>query len=330
MFPLLATAGLALGGVWCLAVPLALFVFVPLLDLVGGTVRGRVEPSSCVRWLQYLPAAAVVYQVALVVWGAYVVSRPDTQWGTAAALTLSVGLVSGAVGITSSHELLHRARRFERSVSCLGLAFVVYLHFYFEHGHHHAWAATPKDAAFVGRVSVYRFLARTIPQQFLRCVRAETARLGRHRRPAWSPANQMWGVVLVPFAITGAFGALWGAAAVVFFLMQAFIAILLLETVNYIQHYGLERRRLPNGRYEPPSVVHAWDTDRRLSNFFAFSLERHAHHHAHPKRSFVDLTTEASAPQLPACYSAMIMLALVPPLWRQVMDPRVPRLREVA
>ncbi len=321
----LATLGLVWGGVWSVAVPIQIFVLLPLADAWVGPVRSDEEvPSGAPRWLEHLPAVAVLYQVALVVAGAYVTTRPGTSPAEALALTLSAGTISGAVGIVAAHELLHRRGRVERALSALSLASVAYLHFMIEHAHHHAWAATPKDAAFVGRDTVYRFLFRTIPAQFVRCLRAEATRLGRQGRGPWVPENRMWWVVATPLAVAGALGLLWGAGAALFFAGQAFVAVVLLEIVNYVEHYGLQRGLLASGRYEPVTVAHAWDTRRQLSNYFVFQLERHAHHHANATIPFPQLRFEPAAPQLPAGYSAMILISLVPPLWRAVMDRRLP------
>ena len=97
-----------------------------------------------------------------------------------------------------------------------------------------------------------------------------------------------------------------------------------LEIINYVEHYGLQRQRLADGRYERTTHLHSWNSDYSLSNLMLFQLQRHSDHHAFPKRRYAILRHHADSPQLPGGYSAMFVLALCPPLWRRVMDGRVP------
>jgi alkane 1-monooxygenase len=120
-----------------------------------------------------------------------------------------------------------------------------------------------------------------------------------------------------------ALGAAFGPGAVLFFFVQAFVAISLLEVVNYLEHYGMERRKLAGGGYEKVSPLHSWNASHRLTNYFLFNLQRHSDHHAGPARRYQILRHFSESPQLPNGYAGMVMLALVPPLWRKVMDNRV-------
>jgi alkane 1-monooxygenase len=123
--------------------------------------------------------------------------------------------------------------------------------------------------------------------------------------------------------IAGAFGLLFGTAAVWYFLVQALVAIVLLEMVNYVEHYGLERRALPGGGREKMHAGHSWNSNHRLSSYFLFNLTRHSHHHIQVQRHYQALAHEDDSPQLPAGYAGMLMLSLLPPLWRRVMHPRL-------
>ena len=118
-------------------------------------------------------------------------------------------------------------------------------------------------------------------------------------------------------------GVLFGWIGLLFFIAQSLVAIGVLETVNYLEHYGLKRRKLDNGRYERTTHQHSWNSNHLLSNLISFQLQRHSDHHANPQRRYQVLRHFDDSPQLPAGYSAMIVLAMIPPLWMRVMNPRV-------
>jgi alkane 1-monooxygenase len=132
--------------------------------------------------------------------------------------------------------------------------------------------------------------------------------------------DRVWLLTALSFVLAALSFAVSGRAGIVLFSIQALMAVLLLETVNYIEHYGLSRKK-----GERVNTSHSWDNDAWLSNAFLFNLQRHADHHAHPERPYEALRPTASSPQLPCGYSALVVLALCPPLWRAVMHPRLAR-----
>lgn len=117
--------------------------------------------------------------------------------------------------------------------------------------------------------------------------------------------------------------ALFGPALIPFVLIQAVYGISLLETVNYLEHYGLLRRKTATGRYERCTPEHSWNSDHLVTNLFLYHLQRHSDHHANPTRRYQTLRSLDGAPNLPSGYASMITLAYLPPLWRRVMDKRV-------
>jgi alkane 1-monooxygenase len=114
-----------------------------------------------------------------------------------------------------------------------------------------------------------------------------------------------------------------GARGLAFFVAQGVVAFSLLEVVNYLEHYGLLRREVEPGHYERVRPAHSWNSGARLSNWYLFNLARHSDHHAAASRPYDRLRHHDDAPQLPAGYATMVLLALVPRLWFRVMDPRV-------
>ena len=124
-------------------------------------------------------------------------------------------------------------------------------------------------------------------------------------------------------AVYALIGIGFGSIGVAFFAVQSVIAFSTLEMINYVEHYGLSRRELTPGQFEPVRPCHSWDSAHRFSNWMSFNLGRHADHHCHASKPYQDLHGEYDAPQLPTGYFGLFLLPLCPPLWRWVMDARV-------
>jgi alkane 1-monooxygenase len=229
------------------------------------------------------------------------------------------------VGINTAHELGHKRERVERRLSKVALAQSGYGHFYVEHNRgHHANVSTPEDPASARfGESFWVFLPRTVVGS-LRS--AWTLAAGAQRRKdqrVWSLRNDVlnaWALSLVLFGVAIA---LYGPVVLPYVAVQAVFGFSLLEVVNYIEHYGLLRQRVANGRYERCRPEHSWNSNNIVSNLVLYHLERHSDHHANPTRRYQSLRHFDEAPQLPSGYALMIGLAYFPPLWRRVMDHRV-------
>ncbi|MGV9723743.1 alkane 1-monooxygenase [Nocardia beijingensis] len=309
--------------------PIIVLIVIPLLDWsigVDGTNPKdedyeRLSNDRYYRWCTYLmlPVQLIGLVIASYMWAGNELSVLD-KLGLAATL----GFVSG-IGINAAHELGHRVERMERWLAKIALAQSGYGHFFVEHNRgHHVRVATPEDpaSARLGE-SLWEFLPRSVSGSFRSALALERERLARNGRGWWSVHNhilQAWSMTLVLF---GGLVAAFGYQVLPWLLLQAVIGFGLLETVNYVEHYGLLRARRPNGRYARCSPRDSWNSDHLVTNIFLFHLQRHSDHHANPGRRYQTLRTSEQAPQLPAGYAAMIVLAAVPPLWRRVMDARV-------
>ncbi|MCR8724328.1 alkane 1-monooxygenase [Frigidibacter sp. ROC022] len=243
------------------------------------------------------------------------------------ALFAGVGVISGTIGIVYAHELLHQPTRLERWLGELLLASVLYSHFRSEHLLvHHRYVGTPRDpVTALYNEGFHRFFFRVLRQCPASAWRAEAAMLARRGRPAWHPANPFWRYAVLQLAMLALALTLGGWIGLGLFLVQAFSAVWQLELTNYIEHYGLTRKHLGEGRYDHVLPRHSWNADHKASNWLLINLQRHSDHHFRPDRRFPLLQTYAAeeAPQLPFGYPVMTMAALVPPLWRRVMNPRV-------
>jgi alkane 1-monooxygenase len=307
--------GHALGQYWHAF--FAFWVVVPALDLLVGRSSEPSESQEIERleanpFFRFVLHAWVPLQLALIGWGAWLVGSGGVAGLDAVLFTLSVGLATGGAGITIAHELGHKRPKLDRLLSRVLLVTVSYGHFTVEHNRgHHVRVATPEDPASARYGEAFWvFLPRTLIGSL-----AHAWTLDR-REVLWS-----WLATLV---VAAAIGSVFGPLAVAFFFGQSAMAVTLLEAVNYVEHYGLARRRLADGRYERPAPRHSWDSYHWLSNAFLVHLQRHADHHVNPTRPYAALQPQAESPKLPMGYPGMVPLAFVPPLWFAVMNPRVP------
>ncbi|BAD59465.1 alkane 1-monooxygenase [Nocardia farcinica] len=309
--------------------PIIVLVIIPVLDwLVGedGT-NPRDEDYELLsndryyRWCTYLflPVQLIGLVIAAAMWAGDELSFVDKL-----GLATTLGLVSG-IGINAAHELGHRVEHLERWLAKIALAQSAYGHFFVEHNRgHHVRVATPDDpaSARLGE-SLYEFLPRSVAGGFRSAVALESERLARKGKRWWSPHNhilQAWSMTVVLF---GGLMLVFGWQILGWLVLQAVIGAALLETVNYVEHYGLLRERRPDGRWARCSPRDSWNSDRLVTNIFLFHLQRHSDHHANPGRRYQTLRSCDVAPQLPAGYASMIVFAAIPPLWRAVMDHRV-------
>jgi alkane 1-monooxygenase len=207
-------------------------------------------------------------------------------------------------------------------VLLLGLA---YPHWAVEHVRgHHRHVGTPRDPATARYGEVFwLFLPRTVIGQMASGVRLEAERLRKIGRSPWSAGNDVLRMTALEILILAGLYLWLGWLGLAFYALQVIVAVTLLEATNYCQHYGLYRRELAPGRYEPQAPRHSWNSYHPLTNRYIIELGRHSDHHAQPGRPYQLLRCDPAAPQLPASYGAMISLALMPPLWFMVMNPRV-------
>ncbi len=263
----------------------------------------------------------------------YVLQSGHLHWVEEWALFAGLGILSGTIGITYSHELMHQKPKEERLMADILLASVLYSHFRSEHLLvHHRYVGTPRDpvTARYGE-GFWRFFPRVLWQCYVSAFKAEKAMLARKGLPWQHTSNPFWtywamqaGFVLLAAII----GGWWG---VFLFTVQAFWAVFQLELVNYVEHYGLTRKHLGDGKYEHVMPRHSWNAAHRASNWLLINLQRHSDHHYKPDRRFPLLQTygASDAPQLPYGYPVMTMAALSPTIWRRVMNPRVRKWREM-
>ncbi len=323
---------LRFGGIYLLLAPAFAFVVMPAADYLMDKVKRpealRLSVSSSGEVLaDALLHSYVVLQLALLAAG--IMSIPDVLeqrgWLEVFGLVLTFGIMTGGIGITIAHELVHRREAFSYWSGVVLLCSVFYGHFAIEHVlGHHSHVGTRQDPATARRgENVWFFALRSVFMGIKSANVIEKLRLSRAGLTWWSSSNRIfkiWAISAFFAALTGLIG---GWAGLLFFVLQAVVAVLLLELINYVEHYGLERKILENGKPEPVQLWHSWDSHSRISGWILIHLSRHADHHKYPARPFTKLEGSKSSPLLPASYPACVLLATVPPLWYRVMNRRL-------
>ncbi len=333
----LAILGAVQGGWWLILLPLAAWWLTSALDAIAGLNLENPDPEtpeSELFWYRLLTLIWFPVQVCLI-FGmiAYATRAGHLNGFEKILLFFGVGVASGTVGIVFAHELMHQRNRLERWLADLLLATVFYSHFRSEHLLvHHRYVGTPRDAVTARyNEGFHRFFFRVLPESYVSAFRAERDRLAKKGRPWHDPANPFWRY----WALQAGFAALalilggWEGLALLAW--QALVAVWQLELTNYVEHYGLTRKHLGGGRYEHVQPRHSWNAAHTVSNWLLINLQRHSDHHYRPDRRFPLLQTydETEAPQLPYGYPLMSVAAMIPPLWRRVMNPKVRKWRKM-
>ncbi len=333
----LAWVGATAGGWALLLTPLYAIGLTTLLDAVSGLNTANPDPETPeagLFWYRLITLIWFPLQAATqlgLVW--YATHSGHLAVWEKIFLFYGVGIMSGGVGIVYAHELMHQKTPLERWLGDLLMASVLYSHFRSEHLLvHHVHVGTPRDPVTARyNEGFYHFFARILPACWRSSFRAEKAMLARKGLPWHHKSNPFWRYWVLQAGFIGLALILGGVPGLALFLLQAFFAISFLELTNYIEHYGLTRKHLGNGKYEHVQPRHSWNASHRVSNWLLLNLQRHSDHHYKPQRRFPLLQTysEADAPQLPLGYPAMTALALLPGLWRKHMNPRVRRWRQM-
>jgi alkane 1-monooxygenase len=322
----------AFTGGWSIALlPLVTWFLFSLLDAVLGLNLDNADVEATEDELFWYRLVTLIWVPAqfLTVFGMiwYVPQAEHLGILERIFLFFGVGVVSGTIGINYSHELMHQKTKLERILADVLLAMVLYSHFRSEHLLvHHRYVATPRDTVTAQyNEGFHRFYPRVLRESLHSAFKAEADMLARRNlnwtdlsNPFWKYAALQAGCLILALLLGG-----W--SGVLLFLVQAGVAIWQLELVNYVEHYGLTRKHLGNGKYEHVKPHHSWNAAHKASNWLLINLQRHSDHHYKPDRRFPVLQNYGAdeAPQLPFGYPVMTMAAMLPPLWRRIMNPRV-------
>ena len=327
--------GVTYGGWATFLVPLYAWYLFSILDRLLGMNTDNPDPDTDESELALYRLITMIWfpiQAVMIYGLIYIVTHTDHLSMTEIiVLFFSLGVSSGTIGIVYAHELLHQRNQVERWLGDLLLASVLYSHFRTEHLLvHHKHVGTRRDAVTaLYNEGFYHFFWRVLREGPVSAWQAEKALLARRGLSAFHPRNphfRYWALQIGMLILAVLMG---GTLGFVLFIWQAFIAIWQLELTNYVEHYGLTRRHLGDGKYEHVKPHHSWNAAQMATNWLLINLQRHSDHHYKPDRRFPLLQnySEDDAPQLPHGYPVMTFAAMVPPLWRRIMNPRVKQWR---
>jgi alkane 1-monooxygenase len=330
--PITAIIGLILKDYWVFLAPVYSFVFVPMLELLlpqdnANYSKDEVENKTLNRlfdWMLYLNLP-IVYGV--LIFALFIISATPVNNFELVGLTLSLGMVLGSNGINVGHELGHRQQSNERFIGKALLLPSLYMHFYIEHNYgHHLRAATKEDPATARyNQNVYSFWVTSTIRQYLSAWKIQMKLLKNNNRSFLSFKNDMfWYIVLQATYLIVVFN-FFSSLGLLFAVGASITDFLLLETVNYIEHYGLLRLKKPSGRYERVKEIHSWNSNHVVGRIILYELTRHSDHHYKSSKKYQVLECHEESPQMPFGYPTSMVLALIPPLWFAVMNKRVPQ-----
>jgi len=334
--PLLILLGYYLpqSPITILAAPFT-YILVPLFDIIVGkdinnVLKEDFDELLKEKYFDILVYSHVYIQYFLILWTCYVLSVDSLSTFQIVGLFVCQGIYSGTI-INVAHELGHRNSKMAQFYSKMALISVCYYHFFVEHNRgHHVHVATPKDpATSKWNQNLYAFWIQTIFGGLKSAWNIEKVQNLKKGKTSWYYNQVLWGgmAALILFSvITFSYSSFFNvniSLITAFLIVQSVFAILLLETVNYVEHYGIERRLLSTGKYEKINPLHSWNANHFYSNLLLFNLQRHSDHHAYASRPYQVLRHFDESPQLPFGYPLMIIMALFPPLWFKIMNKKL-------
>lgn len=329
--PLAAILGLYLKGNWAFFTPVFAFVIIPILELLLPVKTENLKTEEISEKLKNPLFDILLYLnlplvFGIVGWFLWSITQYDYSTAERIGLTISVGIAVGSNGINVAHELGHRKTQWEKTMAKVLLLPALYQHFYIEHNYgHHLHAATKEDPASARyNQTVYSFWVTSIVRQYANAWRIQVNLLQRENLPFFSLNNDMLLYKLSQLFYLGSIAYFLGIQVVGIALAIGVTSAILLETINYIEHYGLSRNKTKNGRYERVSEIHSWNSNHVMGRVILYELTRHSDHHYKSAKKYQILDYHDVSPQMPFGYPTSMLLSLVPPLWFAIMNSRIP------
>ncbi|MCK8523693.1 alkane 1-monooxygenase [Aquimarina sp. D1M17] len=328
--PIAALIGLWLEGIYTYLTPIYAFGFIPLLELftsastsnTGDTEKDSLTKKRIFDWMLYVNLPIIYGLLAITLYRATTVSLQTYEL---VGIIISTGIVLGTNGINVGHELGHR-NTYERFLGKALLLPSLYMHFYIEHNFgHHLKVATKEDPATAKyNQPVYLFWVTSTIGQYLSSWKIQRNLLKKNNSSFFSIKNDMlWYHLFIGIYLLFTFY-IFGLLGFYIAFFSGIVGFLLLETINYIEHYGLRRNKTNSGRYERVREIHSWNSNHALGRIMLYELTRHSDHHHRASKKYQLLDHHDESPQLPFGYPTSMVLSLFPPLWFMIMNKRVP------
>lgn len=326
--PILVVFSLWSADAFSFSALVILFVFFPILELFLKPNQANLSAWEEEMVLKDKTYDIILYllvpmQYSILVYFLFQMQL-DLELHARIAMIISMGISCGVIGINAAHELGHRNTKFEQTLSKLLLLTSLYMHFFIEHNRgHHKHVSTDEDpASSKYGESVYAFWLRSILFSYLSAWKLEKERLALQKKPFWSLQNEMIRFQLIQLFFLASITLAFNWSTTLYFIAAAIFGIILLETVNYIEHYGL-RRKIKNGKHERTMPIHSWNSNHLLGRLVLLELSRHSDHHYIASRKYQILRHHDASPQMPTGYPGMMILSLFPPLWFKVMHKKI-------
>ena len=321
-------------GILCYAVLVYAWIVIPLLELFlnpedANMSAAEEEMAKNNKLYDVILYCIVLLQIPTLFFFLYNMQDESLTLFDKIGRIGTMGLLCGTFGINVGHELGHRVNKFEQALAKISLMTSLYMHFFIEHNRgHHKNVATPSDpsSARYGEM-IYTFWVRTIVNSYISAWKIANEQMQKQGKSTWSLRNEMLQAHFIQITFIGLIVFVFGWQIMTYFLLAAFMGILLLETVNYIEHYGLSRKALGDGKYERAMPAHSWNSNHVIGRLMLFELSRHSDHHYLASRKYQLLRHHNDAPQMPTGYPGMMMLSLIPPAWFWVMNNRIKKMQ---
>jgi alkane 1-monooxygenase len=327
---LLAVPAFTGYGILCWLPLIYAWILIPVVEILvrpdlSNMNAAEEELAKKNRLYDYMLYAAVVFLYFMLYLFLSNIDDSKLKWHDLVGRIYSMGLLCGTFGINVGHELGHRVNPKEQWLAKAALLVSLYTHFFIEHNKgHHKHVATPEDPSSARLYEpVYLFYFRTVFGSFKSAWRIAKEETIKKNKPVWSLHNEMIQLMLLQVIFVSLIVFIAGVLTACFFLISAVIGALLLETINYIEHYGLSRQKKENGSYERTMPRHSWNSNHVLGRLMLFELSRHSDHHYLASRKYQILRHHDDAPQMPTGYPGMMILSLVPPLWFYIMHKKM-------
>lgn len=330
--PLLAYFSFNGTGIITYAPMIEAFLLIPILELffrpnssnLSSAEEEMAKEDKSYDMVLYLLVPVIFF----LLWEFLISMRETLTFSDRLGRILSMGLICGGFGINVAHELGHRNNKFEQFLSKTLLLSSLYMHFFIEHNRgHHKRVSTKEDpsSARYGE-NIFSFWIRSVFTGYISAWNIEFLRLKRLNKFKFSLENEMLRFQIIQVLFVSTIYFVFGTQITIYFLFTAVMGFLLLETVNYIEHYGLQRKININGKYERVQPFHSWNSNHPIGRIMLFELSRHSDHHFNASRKYQILKNHENSPEMPTGYPGMMILSLFPPLWFYVMNKRIKKI----
>lgn len=330
IIPVLVFLGLTIGGIWVYSTIVFAFGMVPILESLLEKRKDNFTKVEKLDRLSNIFFDVLLYlNVPIVLGAVFLFARFSTAGDYSGpamlGMIVSMGILLAANGINVAHELGHRNSVMEQKMAHLLLLPSFYMHFFIEHNRgHHKNVATPEDPSSARfNEGLYAFWWRAVRMGYVHAWQLENERLKALGRPVFSVRNQMVRFTCYQLLYLLSLFTFFGGLVAMQLLLIGIISFLFLESINYVEHYGLSRAKTGSGSYERVDSRHSWNSNHEMGRIVLYELTRHSDHHYKASKKYQILEHHDNSPQLPYGYPSSILLSFIPGLWKSIMNKEV-------